>query len=87
MDDTFMHLTNFAINKHHDDFTIDEGGDGGHKRSISSLLAYMKEAGYQPDRIWNNIKSLIVKTMLAVQPHLSHVSRSKLHRLDVGRGT
>ncbi|KAL1510977.1 hypothetical protein AB1Y20_005802 [Prymnesium parvum] len=78
MEDAFMHLTNFAINKHHDDFTIDEGGDGGHKRSISSLLAYLKEHGYASDRIWNNIKALVVKTMLAVQPHLSHVYHSLL---------
>ena len=73
-----MHLTNFAINKHHDDFTIDDEGDGGHKRSVSSLLAHLKDLGFQPDRIWSNIKMLVVKTMLAVQPHLRHVYHSLL---------
>lgn len=73
-----MHLTNFAINKHHDEFTIDEGGDGGHKRSVSSLFAWMKQNGYPTDRIWGNIKALVVKTLLSAQPHLSHVYHSLL---------
>ena len=41
-----MHLTNFAINKHHGSFEIDEGGEGGHKRSVSSLMEHLKEARY-----------------------------------------
>ena len=81
---THMHLTNFAINKHHDAFTIDEGGDGGHKRSITSLLSYLKQAGYATDRLWGQIKQLIVKTLLAVQPHLAHVYHSLLGDDNVG---
>jgi hypothetical protein len=76
MDDTYMHLTNFAINKHHEEFTIDDGGDGGHKRSVSSLMAWLRQNGYATDKIWAQIKSLIVKTLLGVQPHLSHVYHS-----------
>ena len=68
--DTFMHLTNFAINKHHSEFEIDESGEGGSKRSLSSLMAYLRAAGYPADRIWLNIKAVIVKTLLAVQPQL-----------------
>ena len=45
MEESYMHLTNFAINKHHEDFEIDEEGDGGHKRSISSLLSWLKNEG------------------------------------------
>ena len=68
--DTFMHLTNFAINKHHSEFEIDESGEGGSKRSLSSLMSYLRAAGYPADRIWLNIKAVIVKTLLAVQPQL-----------------
>jgi hypothetical protein len=74
----------FAINKHHEEFVIDEGGDGGHKRSMSSLMAWLKANGYQTDRIWQQIKALIVKTMLAVQPHLSHVYHSLCGDDNVG---
>ena len=84
MDDTFMHLTNFAINKHSDEFTIDESGEGGSKRSISSLFAWLRENGYPTDKIWAQIKTLIVKTLLAVQPHLSHVYHSLLGEDNVG---
>ena len=79
-----MHLTNFAINKHHEEFTIDEGGDGGHKRSVSSLFAWLKQVGYATDRIWAQIKQLIVKTLLSVQPHLAHVYHSLLGDDNVG---
>ena len=84
MDDTYMHLTNFAINKHHEEFTIDEGGDGGHKRSMSSLFAWLRQNGFPTDRIWAQIKAVIVKTLLAVQPHLSHVYHSLLGDDNVG---
>ena len=36
----YMHLTNFAINKHSEKFSIDDEGEGGHKRSVSSLMQY-----------------------------------------------
>ena len=84
MEDTYMHLTNFAINKHHEEFTIDEGGDGGHKRSISSLFAWLKQNGFPTERIWQQIRALIVKTLLAVQPHLNHVYHSLLGDDNVG---
>ena len=84
MDDTYMHLTNFAINKHHEEFTIDEGGDGGHKRSVTSLMAWLKQNGFPTERIWAHIKALVVKTLLAVQPHLSHVYHSLCGDDNVG---
>ena len=84
LDDTFMHLTNFAINKHHEEFTIDEGGDGGHKRSISSLMSWLKQNGYPVEKLWGQIKQLVVKTLLSVQPHLAHVYHSLLGDDNVG---
>ena len=84
MDDTFMHLTNFAINKHSEEFTIDESGEGGSKRSISSLFAWLRENGYPTEKIWSQIKILITKTLLAVQPHLQHVYHSLLGEDNVG---
>ena len=40
MEQAYMHLTNFAINKHSEKFSIDDEGEGGHKRSVSSLMQY-----------------------------------------------
>jgi len=40
MKDTFMHLTNYAINKYNTDFVQndnDEGAGEGHKRSLTQV--------------------------------------------------
>jgi hypothetical protein len=40
-----MHLTNYAINKNSDNFVAatDIDDEGGNKRSMSSVFAYMEE--------------------------------------------
>lgn len=46
LDNLFMHLTNYAINKNSDNFVFNEDQDDdshGHKRSITSVLQYLKE--------------------------------------------
>ena len=45
LDNLFMHLTNYAINKNSDAFVKgeDEDDDSGHKRSFTSILQYLEE--------------------------------------------
>ena len=46
MDNLFMHLTNYAINKNSDNFekNEDENEDGaGHKRSVSSIFKLIED--------------------------------------------
>jgi tubulin polyglutamylase TTLL6/13 len=45
MDNLFMHLTNYAINRNADNFEANDGGedDGGHKRSVNSVLKLIEE--------------------------------------------
>lgn len=45
LDNLFMHLTNYAIQKKSDAFVknADEEDDQGHKRSLSSILEYLRE--------------------------------------------
>jgi len=40
MDNTFMHLTNYAINKYSENYcdAEDDAGDEGHKRSLGAIL-------------------------------------------------
>ena len=45
MEQAYMHLTNFAINKHSEKFSIDDEGEGGHKRSVSSLMQCADRGG------------------------------------------
>ena len=37
-----------------------------------TLTRYLREAGYNTDKIWDKIRALLVKSLLTVQPHLSH---------------
>jgi tubulin polyglutamylase TTLL6/13 len=48
MKDTFIHLTNYAINKNNKKFVFnkDEANmDKGHKRSVSSIYGYLAKRG------------------------------------------
>ena len=57
LDNLFMHLTNYAINKNSDNFVKgeDEDDDSGHKRSFTSVLQYLeeheKERGFSAQRL------------------------------------
>ena len=37
----FIHLTNYAINKDNENFTSDETGEKGHKRSLDAIWRAM----------------------------------------------
>ena len=77
--DVCMHLTNYAVNKHNDNFVFneDEGAtDEGSKWSIQGLKEYMAGAALDFPAMWASIVDLIVKTVLSVQPSLAHNYRS-----------
>lgn len=72
-----MHLTNFAINKQNEDFQHGDGKDDeGHKRSLISILKQLEADGFSCDKIMNSIADIIIKTIITVQPSLSHIYRS-----------
>jgi tubulin polyglutamylase TTLL6/13 len=52
--DTFMHLTNYSINKNSKNFIFNqtcEKDDVGHKRSIKSVFKYLKDKGENTKRV------------------------------------
>lgn len=54
MKDTFVHLTNYAINKNNKKFVFnnDENNmDKGHKRSITSVYRYLSKIGVDVDSL------------------------------------
>jgi tubulin polyglutamylase TTLL6/13 len=68
----FMHLTNYAINKDADNFQQNQGRDDqGHKRSMTSIFRHITEkAKTDPElmtgeQCWQQIKNLTVKTIIA----------------------
>lgn len=76
---TMMHLTNYAVNKLSPDFVpnahADESGVGN-KRSLEWFLDWLKQNDYDEQRVWNNMKDVVVKTILAAQPNIAQMYNS-----------
>ncbi|KOC59302.1 Tubulin polyglutamylase ttll6 [Habropoda laboriosa] len=66
----FMHLTNYAVNKHSRMYVIDD--EVGSKRKISTLNKWLKMKEVDVDELWQKIDQVIIKTILAAYPILKH---------------
>lgn len=72
IDNLFMHLTNYAINKNSEAFVQNEGGDGTdeddddgtHKRSLKSLWSTLRIMGHNVKKLKAEIKDIVIKTMI-----------------------
>ena len=76
---TTMHLTNYAVNKRSPDFVPNANADEngvGNKRSLAWFLEWLKENEYDEDTVWENIKDVVVKTILSAQPHIAQTYNS-----------
>jgi len=79
MNNLFMHLTNYAINKDSDDFIFNEEesfDDVGHKRSLSAVLKQLEDEGQNSSKIMDRICDLIIKTIVMCQPSIAHAYRT-----------
>eukprot|EP00736_Rhodelphis_marinus_P003376 Rmarinus@m.23445 len=75
LDEQFMHLTNYSINKNNENFQYNENAekcDEGSKRSIKSVVDWLSEHGYDAQGAWDSIADVIVKTLISIQPGLAH---------------
>ncbi|NXC29424.1 TTL13 polyglutamylase, partial [Campylorhamphus procurvoides] len=68
--DTCMHLTNYAINKHNENFVQDD--TIGSKRKLSTLNAWMAEHNYDTKKLWADIDDIVIKTLISAHPVLKH---------------
>ncbi|KAL4710989.1 hypothetical protein ACJJTC_017954 [Scirpophaga incertulas] len=66
----FMHLTNYALNKHSRTYVYDS--EAGSKRKISTLNKILMSQGVDLDRLWHSIDQVIVKTVISAWPILKH---------------
>ncbi|XP_042329065.1 LOW QUALITY PROTEIN: tubulin polyglutamylase TTLL13-like [Sceloporus undulatus] len=74
LEDICMHLTNYAINKHNENFVRDD--NTGSKRKLSTLNAWMREHSYDTAELWRDIEDIIIKTLIAAHPVLKHNYRT-----------
>lgn len=70
MDNVFMHLTNYALNKDSENYEAceDDAGDEGHKRSLGAILQILKKEGADVDKFMDEVKDIIIKTIITAQP-------------------
>ena len=80
LNNLFMHLTNYAINKESEDFVQNDGHeDAGHKRSLTSIFKAIELARKTDPEIisseecWQLLKELTVKTIVAGHNHIAHI--------------
>ncbi|RVE43595.1 hypothetical protein evm_011745 [Chilo suppressalis] len=66
----FMHLTNYALNKHSRTYVYDS--EAGSKRKISTLNKILVSQGIDLDHLWHSIDQVIVKTIISAWPILKH---------------
>ena len=68
LDNLFMHLTNYAVNKEGDDFKMPKNidDDSGHKRSLATVLDRLEFEGHDPNKLMSEIKDIVVKTILPI---------------------
>lgn len=66
----FMHLTNYAVNKHSRTYNQDE--EAGSKRKLTWFNSYLRSMGHDVDRLWRNIDDVLIKTIMCAWPVLKH---------------
>ncbi|KAG1683767.1 Tubulin polyglutamylase TTLL4 [Nymphon striatum] len=69
LNDKFMHLTNYSINKKSSSYTANEDIHAcqGHKWSLNSLWRYMQKEGINTKSLWENINDIIIKTIISCE--------------------
>ncbi|KAL0270708.1 UNVERIFIED_CONTAM: hypothetical protein PYX00_008018 [Menopon gallinae] len=66
----YMHLTNYAVNKHSRTYVVDD--ELGSKRKISTLNKWFESKDYDLEDIWASTDDVIIKTIIAAHPMLKH---------------
>ncbi|CAL8069500.1 unnamed protein product [Orchesella dallaii] len=81
LDVVFMHLTNYSLNKFSESYVPE--GDGS-KRKLSSIYKWMRENGFDVERLTKSIDDIVVKTLLCASPTLQHNYRTSFPKRDRG---
>uniref|UniRef100_A0A8D1MMP2 Tubulin polyglutamylase TTLL11 n=1 Tax=Sus scrofa TaxID=9823 RepID=A0A8D1MMP2_PIG len=66
----FMHLTNYSLNIHSGNFVHSDSASTGSKRTFSSILGRLSAKGVDIKKVWSDIISLVIKTVIALTPEL-----------------
>ncbi len=67
----YSQLTNYSINKMHEDFKLDDQEDS-HKKTMSEVFGMLDKKGCDIQKIWDDIKYMTSEVMNAWYPYLYH---------------
>ncbi|KAL0992434.1 hypothetical protein UPYG_G00093260 [Umbra pygmaea] len=70
LENIYMHLTNYTINKRSKNFIRDE--NTGSKRKLSALTCLLKARGCDTERLWADMEAVVIKALVSAQSMLSH---------------
>ncbi|XP_057708450.1 tubulin polyglutamylase TTLL4 isoform X2 [Corythoichthys intestinalis] len=75
----FMHLTNYSVNKKNAEYQAnsDDKACQGHKWTLKALWKYLGCRGVDTIVIWEKIKDIVIKTIIASEPYVN--SLLKMH--------
>ncbi|XP_030581897.1 tubulin monoglutamylase TTLL4 isoform X2 [Archocentrus centrarchus] len=75
----FMHLTNYSVNKKNSEYQTnsDDKACQGHKWALKALWQYLGMKGINTTLLWEKIKDIVIKTIIASEPYVS--SLMKMH--------
>lgn len=69
---SFMHLTNYSINKHSENFIQTSKEDLGSKRTLKYFWKWLEDKGENVEAMRNRVADAIIKTILVAEPRLFH---------------
>ncbi|XP_015724436.1 tubulin polyglutamylase TTLL4 isoform X2 [Coturnix japonica] len=80
----FVHLTNYSVNKKNAKYksNLDETATAcqGHKWSLKALWNYLKQKGVNSEAIWEKIKDIVIKTIIASEPYVNSLMKMYVRR-------
>nr|XP_022325893.1 tubulin polyglutamylase TTLL11-like isoform X3 [Crassostrea virginica] len=68
--ESFMHLTNYSLNKRSSTFNRSDRDDEGSKRTLTSVLRRIAMNGHDSNKVWKSIERIVCKTIVAIVPEM-----------------
>uniref|UniRef100_A0A1I8NC09 Tubulin-tyrosine ligase family n=1 Tax=Musca domestica TaxID=7370 RepID=A0A1I8NC09_MUSDO len=80
LSDRCMHLTNYSINKFSSNYAKNEDVNAchGHKWTIKSLWNYLGNRGVHTELLWDALRSLVLRTILAGENSINNMIRTNV---------
>lgn len=81
LNDRYMHLTNYSINRLSKNYTPNEdfAACEGHKWTLQTLFTYLKtEKRVDTNALWDSMKDLVIKTIISGEASISSLTKANI---------